>query len=63
MKEAWEQTRMLMLYSIVPHSKKSLRPEDVLSLPWDQSKQKEVRSKDAALSQEEFNKLIEYYKD
>ena len=35
--QQWMQTRLLMYASLVPHQKKGsdLKPEDVLTLPWD----------------------------
>lgn len=40
LREGWEQTRMLMVASLVPHSKKKLKPQDVLPFPWDNKKSK-----------------------
>tara|TARA_R100001377_G_scaffold40726_1_gene22802 strand:+ start:9493 stop:9786 length:294 start_codon:yes stop_codon:yes gene_type:complete len=40
LRESWEQTRILMVTTLMPHSKKKLRAEDVLPLPWDNKKSK-----------------------
>lgn len=34
-RERWEQTRIMCLYSLAPHSKKPLKPKDVFELGWD----------------------------
>lgn len=31
----WEQTRFLALASLQPHSTKTLRPADIMPLPWE----------------------------
>lgn len=32
---SWEQTRMLAFISALPHSKKGLKPTDIVKYPWD----------------------------
>lgn len=34
-RERWEQTRMLALYTLAPHSRKSLYPRDILEFEWE----------------------------
>ena len=34
-REAWERARWLMLATVQPHSRKRLKPTDVLKFPWD----------------------------
>jgi hypothetical protein len=35
MQSAWERARMLALYTAAPHSKKKLRPQDIMKFEWD----------------------------
>jgi len=49
LREGWEQTRTLMIATLMPHSKKKLKAEDVLPLPWDSlrvPKKKDIASKE-----------------
>ena len=32
---AWDQTRIILLGCLTPHSKKKLKPTDILPFPWD----------------------------
>jgi len=34
----WEQTRLIIHACLAPHSKKALKPTEVLPLPWDNKK-------------------------
>jgi hypothetical protein len=40
LKDNWERTRTLMVATLMPHTKKKLRAEDILPLPWDNKKSK-----------------------
>ena len=53
----WEQTRTIMIACLTPHSKKKLKPTDVLPLPWDgkNKPKKEIASK------EHIQKVLEKY--
>lgn len=59
-RDKWERTRTLAAICIQPYSKRSLKPKDVLPLPWD-SEQKSVRTetvgKDEAMKM--FEKLMQ----
>jgi len=35
MRDRWEQTRMIVHSCIAPHSKKTLKPKEILPFPWD----------------------------
>ena len=35
---AWEQTRMLAAFTLMPHSKKKVEPRRILPFPWDKEK-------------------------
>lgn len=35
---SWEQTRFLAVTQLQPYSKKALRPEDVVTFPWEKKK-------------------------
>jgi len=56
--DSWEQTRTIMIACLMPHSKKKLRPTDVLPFPWDNKNKpkKEIASK------EHIRKVLEKYK-
>lgn len=36
----WEQTRIILLGCLSPHSKKKLKAQEILPLPWDNIKRK-----------------------
>ena len=38
--DSWERTRTIMLACLMPHSKKKLKPTDVLPFPWDNQRAK-----------------------
>ncbi len=43
LRDSWEQTRTLMVASLMPHSKKKLKAKDILPLPWDDIKSKNIK--------------------
>jgi len=53
----WEQTRIILLGCLSPHSKKNLKPQEILPLPWDSNNKpkKEIASK------EHIQKVLEKY--
>ena len=53
----WEQTRIILMGCLSPHSKKKLKPQEVLPLPWDNKNKpkKEIASK------EHIQKVLEKY--
>lgn len=59
LREGWEQTRILMVTMLMPHTKKKLKAEEVLPLPWD-SKRKQQK-KDIA-SKEHIQSVLNKYK-
>ena len=42
-RDQWERLRWQILYSLQPYCKKDLTVQDVLKLPWDQSKKEEPK--------------------
>jgi len=54
----WEQTRMIVHSSIVPHSKHRLKPRELMPFPWD--KKNQVK-KDLA-SKEHIQEVLKRYK-
>ncbi len=36
----WDSTRLLGLFTLMPHTKKRLKTKDIFSLPWDQESEK-----------------------
>jgi len=55
----WERTRTLMVATLMPHSKKKLRPTEVLPFPWDNKKSnKKIR----IASPEEIKRDVERHK-
>ena len=45
----WEQTRLIIHACLSPHSKKALKPTEILPLPWDSlrvPKKKDIASKE-----------------
>jgi len=56
--DSWERTRTIMIACLMPHSKKKLRPTDVLPFPWDNKNKpkKEIASK------EHIQKVLERYR-
>jgi hypothetical protein len=48
MRDGWEQTRIIAHSTLSPHSKKKLKPKEVLPFPWDNNSkpQKKLPSKE-----------------
>ncbi len=55
---SWEQVRFLAHCSLMPYSKKRLKPEDVVCFPWEGG-QKKAKGKPRRLSPEELRKVEE----
>ena len=56
-RDRWERTRSLATTMLQPHSKKALRPTDVLRLPWDKKAEKDAKAE--RLTQEERKRRAE----
>lgn len=57
----WERTRMMMLASIQPHSRKSLTPNDIMRFKWDdEHKEQAHEPTDEEISQinKQFEKML-----
>ena len=54
---SWEQTRLISHSTLSPHSKKKLKPQEILPFPWDDKNKpkKEIASK------EHIKEVIERY--
>lgn len=52
-KDRWERMRILAAYFVQPYSKKSVRPKELLPLPWDKTPEDDGRE---AVSKEELNR-------
>ena len=39
----WEQTRLIIHACLSPHSKKRLNPKEILPLPWDNQRRKNIK--------------------
>lgn len=50
---------MVCIASLQPYSRKTLRPQDVMPLPWDNEKAEEKRSEDEELTREELLRRME----
>jgi len=55
----WEQTRMIVHATLSPHSKKKLKPKEIMPFPWD-TKDKKAK-KVHRPSPEELAKILERY--
>ena len=42
----WEQTRLIIHSCLSPHSKKALKPKELLPFPWDKKTKKVIASKE-----------------
>lgn len=38
----WEQARFIATFVIMPHSKKQLKPKDIVQFPWEEADELEV---------------------
>jgi hypothetical protein len=61
MQDRWEQTRMIVHSTIVPHSKKKLKPKEVLSFPWDNDEKAKKKKQDALPSKEYIQSVLKRY--
>mgnify|MGYP003132071415 FL=1 len=57
MQDRWEQTRLIIHACISPHTKKRLKPKDLLPFDWDSKKNKNTK----IASKEEIEKIIAEY--
>lgn len=53
-KDRWERVRILASVFIQPYSKRSVKPKELLPLPWDSEGKKESEKEE--MSKEEFNR-------
>lgn len=52
-KGRWERVRILAAFAVQPYSKKSVKPKELLPLPWDSEAREEAKEE---MSKEEFNR-------
>ena len=57
LQDSWEQTRLIIHSTLSPHSKKKLKPKEILPFPWDE---KNKPKKDIA-SKEHIQEVIKRY--
>lgn len=55
--DRWEQTRIIIHSTLSPHSKKTIRPKEILPFPWDNKN----KSKKKLASKEHIQSVIEKY--
>ena len=55
--DSWEQTRIIAHCTISPHSKKRLKPKEVLPFPWDNK----TKPKGKVVSNEHIQDVIKRY--
>lgn len=55
-RQSWEQTRMVCLCALQPHSKKALSPRDVMAFAWDDAPADHPREE---LTQEQLEQRFE----
>jgi hypothetical protein len=60
-RERWEQTRFLATASLIPHSKKRLKPTDVIRFAWDEKKQEKIKKPVKKSEREKFEGLSKKY--
>ena len=58
---SWEQTRMIVHATFLPHSKKKVKPEEVMPFPWDKKRKKKKAKKVLRPNPEELKKILERY--
>lgn len=57
-RDDWERTRLQMWATVQPHSKKSLKADDMLHFPWDNSKKvTTISNEDVARLKERAKKI------
>jgi hypothetical protein len=57
MQDRWERTRLIIQSSLAPHSKKKLKPKEILPFPWDSKRD----NKPNIASREHIQSVIEKY--
>lgn len=57
LQDSWEQTRLIIHATLSPHSKKKLKPKEILPFPWDNKK----KPKKEFASKEHIQKVLETY--
>jgi len=61
MQDRWEQTRMIVHSTIAPHSKKKMKPSEVLPFPWDNDEKAKKKKQDALPSKEYIQSVLKRY--
>ena len=55
--DSWEQTRIIAHSCLAPHSKKKLKPTEILPFPWDKKRKSNIKT----ASREHIQSVIEKY--
>jgi hypothetical protein len=63
MQDRWEQTRMIVHSTIAPHSKKKLKPKEVLSFPWDNDEKAKKNKQKSLPSKEYIQSVLKRYEN
>ncbi|WP_229058505.1 MULTISPECIES: hypothetical protein [Parabacteroides] len=56
-RDSWEQTRMVCYVLAQSNSTKSLKPTDIIRLPWDDENNNKAEPKDTYISAEDIERL------
>jgi len=59
--DRWEQTRMIIHSCLAPHSKKALKPAEILPFPWDDKNKAKRDSKKEQPSKEYIQSVLKRY--
>ena len=57
MQDRWEQTRVIAHSTLSPHSKKRIKPKEILPFPWDNKKKSQIE----IASKEHIQSVIDKY--
>jgi len=63
MQDRWEQTRMIVHSTIAPHSKKKMKPSEVLPFPWDNDKKSKKKKQDVLPSNDYIQSVLKRYEN
>jgi hypothetical protein len=61
--DRWEQTRMIVHSTIAPHSKKKLKPKEVLPFPWDNDEKANKKKQKSLPSKEYIQSVLKRYEN
>ena len=56
----WQQTRIIALYTLMPHSKKKLNEQDIMRFPWEEKCSKIVKKVDQS-TQKDFEQIVKLW--